>query len=81
MVCAPCQKKAEARRQAMLKQVAQTNPQAAMAYNANTTASLPKTTRVLPRHEWPTTPITNTEFKPTTVWNEWYHAFMMRKDK
>jgi len=50
MVCAPCQKKAEARRQAMLKQVAQTNPQAAKAYNANTTAATPKT-KVLPRYE------------------------------
>jgi len=51
MVCAPCQKKAEARRQAMLKQVAQANPQAAKAYNANTTAAAPKTTRVLQRYE------------------------------
>ena len=81
MVCAPCQKKAEARRQAMLQQVAQTNPKAARAYNANTTAAAPKT-KVLPRYEWPVpTPITDTEFKPTTVWNEGYHAFMMRKDK
>jgi len=82
MVCAPCQKKAEARRQAMLKQVAQANPQAAKAYNANTTAAAPKTTRVLQRYEWPAwVPITNTDFKPTTIWNEGYHAFMMRKDK
>lgn len=85
MVCAPCQKKAEARRQAMLNQVALTNPKAAKAYEANTSASLnlgPKTTRVLPRHVWPTKPIvSNTKVQSKTVWNEWYQAFMMRKDK
>lgn len=87
MVCAPCQKKAEARRRAMLEQVAQTNPQAANAYNANTTAANnlgPKTTRVLPRYTWPkpTKPIvSNTKVQSKTVWNEGYQAFMMRKDK
>ena len=85
MVCAPCQKKAEARRQAMLNQVALTNPKAAKAYEANTTAAMnlgPKTTRVLPRHVWPTKPIvSNTKVQSKTVWNEWYQAFMMRKDK
>lgn len=78
MVCVPCQKKAEARRQAMLKQVAQQSKKAAEAFNANTTAA----TRILPRYEGPAwVPITNTQVKPTTVWNEWYQAFMMRKNK
>ncbi len=83
MVCAPCQKKAEARRKAMLNQVAQTNPKAAQAYNANTTAAKnlwPKTTRVLPRYNSPTwTPPANSNTQSKTVWNEWYQAFMMRK--
>lgn len=77
MVCAPCQKKAEARRQAMLKQVAQHNKEAAKAFDKNTSAST--TTRVLPRYEGPVT--TNTTVKPTTIWNEWYQAFMMNKSK
>lgn len=86
MVCAPCQKKAEARRQAMLKQVALTNPKAAKAYEANTTAVTnlwPKTTKVLPRYTWPAWKpiISNTKVQSKTVWNEWYQAFMMRKDK
>lgn len=79
MVCAPCQKKAEARRQAMLKQVAQVSPKAAQAYNLNTTANKATTTKVLPRYEGPITSNTNTQSK--TVWNEWYQAFMMRKNK
>lgn len=76
MACLPCQKKAEARRQAMLKQVAQQNPQAAKAYEANITAAS-TTTRVLPRYEWKWIPITNTNMKPKTIWNEGYQAFMM----
>lgn len=84
MVCAPCQRKAEARRQAMLQQVAKSNPTAAKAFDANTKAASdnlwPKSnTRVLPRYEW--VPITNTTVKPTTIWNEWYQAFMINKSK
>lgn len=87
MVCAPCQRKAEARRQAMLQQVAKSNPKWAEAFNANTTAAAnlwPKTTRVLPRYEawkWQWAPITNTQVKSNTVWNAWYQAFMMNKSK
>lgn len=52
MTCLPCQKKAEARRQAMLKQVAEKNPQAAKAFEANTeVTSQPQVTKVLPRYE------------------------------
>ena len=84
MVCLPCQKKAEARKRAMLQQIAQQNPKAAEAYNANISAAsnLPNPNKVLPRYEWPKwVPITNTDMKPTTIWNEWYQAFMMNRNR
>ena len=79
MACLPCQKKAEARKQAMQNLIAQNNPQAAKAFSQNVNAA--KTTKVLPRYEWPVwRPITNTDMKPKTIWNEAYQAFTMNKN-
>lgn len=69
MVCRPCQEKAEKRRQAMAKQIALNNPKAAEHFNANVIK--------LPRYEWESHPITNNEYKPKTIWNEWYQTFVM----
>lgn len=82
MVCAPCAAKAKARREAMMNQIkASSGTAAANKFAANTSAQ--ETTsnrRVLPRYNWaPGVPITNTEVKPTTVWNAWYQAFMTNR--
>lgn len=76
MACRPCQEKAERRRQAMMNQIAQTNPKAAEKFNNNVTAQNTVTNK-LPRREWATHPITNTTHKPKTIWNEWYQTFVM----
>lgn len=82
MACLPCQKRAEARRQAMLKQVAEKNPQAAKAFEANTQVTSSVTaTRVLPRYEGKWVPITNNTMKPKTIWNEAYQAFTINRSK
>lgn len=76
MWCIPCQKKAEARQRAMRQAIAQQNPQAAKVYDKVTA------TKVLPRYEWPKwRPITNTEVKPKTIWNETYQTFIMNTNK
>lgn len=79
MACKPCQEKAERRRQAMMNQIAQTNPKAADNFNRNVTAQnkINNSGNVLPRREWATHPITNTTHKPKTIWNEWYQTFVM----
>lgn len=79
MACRPCQEKAERRRQAMMQQIAQTNPKAAESFNANITAqnNVSNPVNRLPRYEWPSHPITNTTYKPKTIWNEGYQTFVM----
>ena len=78
MVCLPCQKKAEARKQAMQNIIAQSNPLAAKAFAQNVNAA--RTTKVLPRYEWPVgKPVSNPTMKPKTIWNEAYQAFTMNK--
>lgn len=72
MWCIPCQKKAAARKQAMMNRIATIDKSAAIKFEKAT----PKPT-TLPRYEWPTVSIDN--WKSTTVWNAWYQAFMMRK--
>lgn len=68
MVCAPCQKKAEARRKAMAQQIGVKNQEAAIKFEKNTErASEPTGNKVLPRYE------------SNTVWNAWYQAFMMKR--
>jgi hypothetical protein len=53
MTCRPCQQKAERRRQAMMNQIAQTNPKAAENFNRNVTAQnrTNNSGNVLPRRE------------------------------
>jgi len=76
MVCLPCQKKAEARKAAMINQMSKTNPQAAKIYDKNTNI-----TKILPRYDGTSRPITNTKVKPKTIWNEAYQAFVMNPNK
>ena len=75
MVCLPCQKKAEARRQAAVAKLAETNPAAAKRYKENLNV---KEVKVLPRYQ--DKPIvSDNSVKPKTIWNEWYRAFTMNK--
>lgn len=75
MVCLPCQKKAEARRQATVAKLAEFNPAAAEKYKANLNVK----TKTLPRYEGK--PIrSRNDLKPKTIWNETYRAFTINKD-
>lgn len=78
MVCLPCQKKAEARKQAMLAKLKETNPEAAEKYKAN--VNVKENVKVLPRYEEGRVPITNTKVKPKTIWNEQYRTFIMNNN-
>lgn len=78
MVCAPCAAKAKARKEAMMNQIKATSwEKAANQFAANTNI---QNKRVLPRYEWAPNPITNTEVRPTTVWNAGYQAFMTNRN-
>lgn len=85
MWCAPCAAKAAARRKAMEQQIRMQNGDKAAENFVKVTsgpASVGFNTnkRVLPRYEGRPNPITNTEVRPTTVWDEAAHAFRVNKN-
>lgn len=86
MWCAPCAAKAAARRKAMEQQIRMQNWDKAAENFINNTqwptnAKInSENRRVLPRYEWRPNPITNTEVRPTTVWDEAAHAFRVNKN-
>lgn len=85
MACSPCQKRAEARRRALMEAAIQQNPaiQKSFTPTVNSYSDMP---RVLPRHEGE---VTNTlpreeiqaPSSTPTVWNEGYAAFMANRWK
>lgn len=75
MVCLPCQKKAEARRQATVEKLKEFNPAAAEKYKANLNVK----SKPLPRYDGKPV-ITNKSIRPKTIWNETYRAFTINKD-
>jgi len=76
MVCLPCKKKAEARKQAVIDRLSKTNPVAAEWYKAN--VNVREKVVTLPRYEDKPT-ITNNNMRPKTIWNEQYRAFITNK--
>lgn len=75
MVCLPCQKKAEARRQATVERLREFNPAAAERYRANLNVK----SKTLPRYEGKPIVSKNT-MRPRAIWNETYRAFTINKN-
>lgn len=86
MTCTPCQKRAEARRRALMEAAIQQNPAIAKSFTPNTINSYSDMPRTLPRHEGDTTNTLPREeiaspASTPSVWNEGYAAFMRSRGK
>ena len=75
MVCLPCQKKAEARRQATVAKLAEFNPAAAEKYKANLNVK----TKTLPRYDGKPV-VSKNNMRPKAIRNETYRAFTINKN-